>query len=151
MGNVGSVKPGSWLHGPIKAQRTWTIKPHRAHLVCWALEAHGSLLLEAHWPRSRTWSHTVKALHGALKVTWSRPLPLKPHRGLLTNRTIKPSRALRVRRTIKPSYIVSHWAVRHLGAVTSPRSIKSLWHVVMRRSATIEPGRTLLVGPIKPG
>lgn len=148
MGHVGHVKPGSRLDGPVEAHWTRTVKPHRAHLVRRAIEAHRPLLLEAHWSRSRTRSHVVEVLHGALKVARSGYLSLKPDWRLLTNGTIKPPGALRERRTIKPAHTIaaSHWTVRNVG----PGSIKPLRHVVVRRSTTIKPSGNLVVRPIKP-
>lgn len=148
MGHIGHVKPGSRLHGPVEAHWTRTVKPHWAHLVRRAIEAHGPLLLEAHWSRSRTRSHVVKVLHGALKVAWSRSLSLKPDWRPLIDGTIKPPGALRVRRTIKPAHTIaaSHWTVRNVG----PGPVKPLRHVVVRRSTTIKPAGNLVVRPIKP-
>lgn len=146
MGHTGHVKPGSWLDGPIKAHGTRTLKPH---LVWRPFEAHGPLLLEAHWSRSRTRSHVTKALHRPLKVARSRPLHLKPRWRLLSDGTLKPPRALRVRRTIKLPHTVStsQWTMRHVAS----RCIKPLWHVVMRWPAAIKPARTLVVRPVKLG
>lgn len=61
---MGHVIPGPRLTGPLEA--TGAIKPHGA------IEAHRTLLLEAHRPRTRTGAHVVKAprtfeaLHRAL-------------------------------------------------------------------------------------
>lgn len=144
---MGHVKPGPWLDGTFEAHGTRAVKPHRAHLVWWAIEAYRPLLLEAHLSGSRTRSHVVKALNRALKVARSRSLSLKPDWGLLTNWTIKPSRALRVRWTIKSPHTIaaSNWTMRHVGAV------KPLWHIVKRWSTTLKSTRTLVVRPIKTG
>lgn len=134
---MGHIISGSRLDGALIAHGSGPIKSHRAHLVRRAVEAQWPLLLEAHVVLIT--SRSVKSLHGALKVT--RAGSIKPHWGLLTNRTIKPPGA------VKPPHTVatSHWAVRHVG------SIKPLRHVVMRCPTAIEPARALVVRPLKPG
>lgn len=143
----GYVIHGTRLSWAFEATRA--IKPHRK------VQAQGSLLLEAHRSRSRTRAQVIKAprwikaLHWALKSSWSRALAHKPHWGLLTDVTINPPGDVWV--TVKPPHTVSasHWTVRHGRAIALPRVIKPLLHVWMRSPPTVKPARTWVVGTFK--
>lgn len=120
-----TLKPRARLHRPFKAHWTWTLKPHRTHLLWWTVKAHG-LLLEAHCSRAGTRTHVAKTLHRAIKVPRSRPVAFEPYWGLWTHGAVKPADGLRVRRTVKTanSIATSHWAMGHVWAIKTTRALR---------------------------